>query len=148
MLTIAPPPAALSSGTARRAHRNWPVRSTSRQRRQSAGSISSIGRGRPGDAGIVDQHVEPAQGAAELGEQAVDLRLVGDVGHGWRQARVRRAAMLGQRRLVDVAQVHPRAGRDQRLDDGAPDARGTGGHQHPLPVRPELCHPSCLPSCP
>ena len=38
---MAPPPAAFRSGTARRAQRNWPVRSISMQRRHSAGSISS-----------------------------------------------------------------------------------------------------------
>ena len=44
----------------------------------------------------------------------------------------RAAATSAERRLVHVAQMHPRTRRDQRLDDRPPDAGGTRGHQHPL----------------
>ena len=136
---MTPPPAALSSGTARRAHRNWPVRSTSRQRRQSAG-VDLLDRcGRAGDPGIVDQNVEPAQPRAHLVEQTVDIGLVRNVGQGTRNAR-QLSPQSGQRRLGDIADVNPRPGLDQRIDHGPTDAGRTRRDQHPLAVRPQLGH--------
>ena len=70
-----PPPAALSIGTARRAQRNWPVRQTSMQAAPIGGRDLVDAAGRPGDAGIVDERVEPPERTLEVVEQAVDIGL-------------------------------------------------------------------------
>ena len=118
------------------------------QRRQSAGSMSSIAAVGPGDAGIVDQHVEPAELHAHVGEQTVHIGLVGDVGPRRVHAFQRRLD-LGQPGLVDVAEMDARARVQQRLDDRAADPGGTRGHQHPLPAcgLPGHLQPPRRPSC-
>ena len=66
-------------GTASRVQLNWPVRSICRQRSQSSGFDLLDAAGRPGDAGIVDQHVEAAECCHRIREQARDRLAVGDV---------------------------------------------------------------------
>ena len=109
------------------------------QRRQSAGSMSSIAAGRPGDAGIVDQHVEPAELRAHIVEQPVDRGLVRDVGQGGPDAGLIRP-QRGQAGSATSQTMDPRARLDQRIDDGPADAGGTGGDQHPLSVGSQLGH--------
>src|SRR5690606_3959852 len=69
--------------------------------------------GRPGDAGVVDQDVDAAELLEREVEQAIDRRVVGDVGRDRRDLR-QLAAQPVERRLVDVA------GDDAgtRLDEG------------------------------
>ncbi len=109
------------------------------QRRQSAGSISSIAASRAGDAGVVHQHVQAAELARCRLEQPVHLRLVRHVGHRRADVPVRLAGGR-QGPLVHVAQVDAGAGGDHRVDDDAADTRCAGRDQHPLPIGPQLSH--------
>jgi hypothetical protein len=73
------------------------------------------------DAGVVDQHVEPAERFAYLGEQRRDLVLAGEVG----RQRERLAAVL------------PDAGRDLVEEGGAPC------HQHGAGTFGREAGPAC-----
>ena len=87
----------LPSASARRdgCTRNWPVRQTSIVRRQSAGVIVLDTAGWPGDAGVVDQGVEPAQRGLHLPEQPLHRLLVGDIAQAGAMARM---SVRGNRR--------------------------------------------------
>ena len=103
--------------------------------------------GRAGDAGIVHQHVEPAElghGAIDEGVAAFGRLHVGQ--HG-------RVGGGGERVPVDVAREDPGAASGKPVGHGAPDAAGPGGNRHPQPVqshrqrRRVACHafiPRCL----
>jgi hypothetical protein len=86
-------------------------------------------RGRPGDAGIVDQHVEAAEFCQCLGEQVCDCLAVRDVARR-RGDRGIAFRQRGQRRLVDIASVNlgPFAGKTAR--DRKPDPVAACADQH------------------
>ena len=89
------------------------------QRSQSSGLMSSTLRGRAGDAGVVDQHVEAAKAARDIFEEALDVSQFRNV-----TKRVR----LGLR--VDVAHMDFCTMVDERLRDGTPDARAARRDEH------------------
>jgi len=80
--------------------------------------------GGPRDAGVVDQHVETAERALRVGEQALDVGDIRNVRLGLVQVRIE----LRQHLVVDVADVHLGAVVAERPGDGEPDARGAGSH--------------------
>src|SRR5512134_1446588 len=82
--------------------------------------------GGPGDARVVDQHVQAAERLLRLGEQPVHVRAAGDVGAGAADVLVER----GERLVVDVADEDARARIAERARDREPDARRARGDQH------------------
>ena len=81
-----------------------------------------------GDAGVVDQHVEPAEPSLHVVEQAVDRGFVGDVGFLGDDARLLGATLFNcfPRNVADVdAGVVGGKG----LGNDAPDARRSGGDE-------------------
>ena len=98
--------------------------------RVPCGQIHGLDRpGRPGDPGVVDQHVEPAaetrQGRLE---QARDRALVGDV-RDQRAEPLVRPLHLGDPGRVQIADLHLGAlGREGQRDRPA-DPAAAGGHQ-------------------
>ena len=86
-------------------------------------------RRRPGDAGVVDQHVEAAQLRDRLVEEGVDLVRLGDVAVDRAVVRALGPAAL-QRRLRDIADPDPGAVVGEGIGDGPADAGRAGGDQH------------------
>ena len=77
--------------------------------------------GRAGDAGVVDEHVQPAECPPDVGEETIDVGDARDVGD---RLRDRRQRLPGGRERggVDVADVHARAVLDEGPRDRAADA--------------------------
>ncbi len=117
---------ALSSGIARCAHRNCPVRLTASVRSQSAQGDRLAGRGGSGDAGVVDERVEAAEFGLDVVEKPRHRRGIGHVAHARGHAI---AASAASARVVHVADVHPRAFAEERVDGREADAGGAGRHQ-------------------
>ncbi len=85
----------------------------------------------PGDAGIVDQHVEPAERGHRLRHHAFDLGAHGHVA----AARDQPGDFFGdgrERRLVDVADEDFRASSRKGAREFTADAGGAGGDQDAL----------------
>ena len=85
----------------------------------------------PGDAGIVDQHVEPAEGGDRRRHHGLDLGALTHVA----AARNEAGDLLGQRRqrtLVDVADENLAAVGGEGAREFAADAGGAGGDQNAL----------------
>ena len=99
------------------------------QRSQSSGRISSTLALGAGDAGVVDQHVQAAEFALHVGEQALHVFGPGHVGEAAADVGLFGGAGF-QRAGVDVANVHLRAMLGKSLRDCAADAGGAGRHQH------------------
>ena len=116
-------------GTARRVQLNWPVRSMARQRSQSSGLISSTRPVGPAMPALLTRQSRPPSDFQRLIEEPRDLGAVGDVADGLRELRVALPGG-GQRRLVDVADVHARALAHEGAGDLEPDARRPRRHQH------------------
>ena len=95
-------------------------------------------RRRPGDAGIVDQHINPPNPAftssnnrstaASSDTSATVVPTPGSLAAG------------RQRRFVHIADMNPGAGFGQRPRDGETDARSAGRYEHPLPIGIEISH--------
>ena len=81
--------------------------------------------------GVVHQHVEPAEMALHVLEQAIDVGELGDI----RQRVSDLLWKLLQRLLIDVAHVQLRAMIDKRLRHHAPDACATGGDEDTQALR-------------
>ena len=91
----------------------------------------------PGDAGIVDQHVEPAEACDRVRHHALDVGAARHVARPRDQSGDffrRRLERLG----VDIADEHARASRGKRAREFAADAGGAGGDQNPLRHCPSL----------
>ncbi|BDC28051.1 hypothetical protein NB2BOR_A23420 [Bordetella parapertussis] len=86
------------------------------------------GRGRPGDPGVVDQHVQSAQLGQGMREPGVDPGFRGHVGTVRAQAG-QRGAGRRQRLVRDVAHLHARAPFMEGAGDGQADA-GRAGRNH------------------
>ena len=85
--------------------------------------------GRPGDAGVIDSASSPPSDGFDVGEQALDVGLRGDIGLA-SAPRVRmRGAKFGEEVVGDVADVDPGAARDEQVADRPADARGAGGDE-------------------
>ena len=136
-LTIEPPPAALMCGTARRAHRYWPVRLTSSVRRQSSGAISSIGPVGPAMPALLIRMSMPPSCSQRQLEQAIDRCLVGDVGRD-RGHLGQLAAQPVERRLIDVAGHDARTRLDEGLERDPADPGPARGQHHPLVIEPQI----------
>ena len=80
--------------------------------------------GRSGDAGIVDQTVEPAQIGHRLADEIAQGPGIPDI-YPLAQHLIGQG---GQALGVDIAGGDARALGQKRLDDGAADAGGAGGH--------------------
>ena len=78
-------------------------------RRHSPGVHGLDGSGGPGDADVVDQHVEAAQPGHGLVEQPVDLGRISAIGERRAEAG-RLGAEGGQLVSIDIADMHARAG--------------------------------------
>ena len=92
--------------------------------------------GRPGNPGIVDQRVEAAERGLHVGEQAVDVGLVRDVGLDRAGSRMAsRKAVEASRRRRRRRTRAPHAA-SSRLGDREANAGRAGRHQHPRPARP------------
>ena len=85
--------------------------------------------GRSRNAGVVDQHVEPAQRVDHVVEEIVDVVLVRNVAFE-RLVAWQLGAETGQGRLVDVADGDARADARERARDFAADAGSAGSHEH------------------
>ena len=83
---------------------------------------------RPGDAGIVDQRIETAEGGRGVIEQAIDVGVIGDVGEARPGLGLRLSEVVDEG-LRDVANMDPGAVRDEHVRDGAADA-GSAGRYH------------------
>ena len=103
---------------------------------QSAGG-EFLGRQAPGDAGIVDEDVEPAEGGMGFGDDGGDRRLVGDIeGEGRRLAACRRD-FIGdgfRRAAVDVGDRDAGARRGERGRRDPADAGAGAGDQRCVAV--------------
>ncbi len=95
-----------------------------------------------GNAGIVDQAIQPAQRLERIVEQPGDLRAVGHVAHRLRKLRVA-ALHLGKRLLVDIADVHLGPLAHERACDLEADARRPRSHKHAQILDGEI-HGVCL----
>jgi hypothetical protein len=89
----------------------------------------------PGDAGVVDEHVDPAEGGGDLADHPVDAGQVADVG-GDRQAPPAPGRDAGGGLLgggpVDVGDCHVRAGIGERQRRGVADPlAGAGDDRNP-----------------
>ena len=108
--------------------------------------------GRSGDAGVVDQNVEAAERALDLGEKAQHVRFRRDV--CFRRARVAMsAAKFGEKIVGNVADMDPRAPGDEQVADRPPDPRRAGCHQNTQPLSKgedvsAIAHESSACSCP
>ena len=91
-------------------------------RRQSAGVISFDAARGPGDPGIVDEHVEPAQCSLHIGEKPLHICLGRHIRSGCTDPGVGQPE-LRQERLGHVADVHPGPVGDEHVANGAADAR-------------------------
>ena len=101
------------------------------QRSQSAGSISSTLPGRAGDAGVVDQAVEPAELGERLRRRSARPASRSETSHAARSAAAGSLArQLRECGRVDVADVHPRAFAHEGPRDRQPDAAGAGRDHH------------------
>jgi hypothetical protein len=87
-------------------------------------------RGRPGDPGVVDQHVETAEMRRGCVEHRVHLCRNGDVGNHSADVRAR-GAESAERIAIDVAGVQPGAGIGESLNERATDAGGARSDEHP-----------------
>jgi len=86
--------------------------------------ILDLGGG-AGDAGVIHQHVQSAELALDIGEQALDVRQICHI-----CARASdRLGQLCERPLVNIAHVDARAMVKEGLRDGAADARRAGRHE-------------------
>ena len=93
------------------------------------GRMSSTLRGRPGDAGVVDQHVQAAETLSHLGEQPLDVRELRHVGAVC-VTPGRSFGRFASAFVVDVADVDSRPVLDERARDRPADAGGARGHEH------------------
>ena len=126
-----PPPATFSIGTARRAQRNWPVQANVDAPPPIVRCDLVDAASGAGDAGVIDQGVEAAEGVLGFGKEGVDLGLVGDIGpNRCHHAGAPAGGVEGP--VGDVADDDPRAERRQRLGDAEPDPASAGGDEHPL----------------
>ena len=93
-----------------------------------------------GDAGVVDQHVEPAEPSLHIVEQAVDRGFVGDVGLLGDDARLFGAAFFDRFPRGNIADVDAGVVGGKGLGNGAPDARRSGGDED---AQARLHAPAC-----
>ena len=96
-------------------------------------------RRRPGDAGVVDQYVKPAEDQPERRRTAGPPRRRPTRRRPWCPRRNRFAAGR-QRAFVHVADMNPGAGAGQRPRDGETDAGRAGRHSTRCPVGIEISH--------
>src|SRR5690606_19293307 len=95
---------------------------------------------RPGghDAGVVDEHVDPAELHVGQAEELVEGSPVGDVEgqseHRGAEARTDPGGGVLHEILVDVADGHARAGRDEGFGRRLSDAACSAGDDNPLAV--------------
>jgi hypothetical protein len=87
------------------------------------------GAGGPGDADVVDQHVQPAQRAVHVVEDEVHVFWHRGIGHARGDLR-NLGAQPVERGAIDVAHVHARARFAERTRNGGADARRARGDQH------------------
>ena len=90
---------------------------------------------RTGEAGVVDQHVDPAVGGHDGVDHGVHLRAVGNVGGGGHGGATRIADRLDDlvdRAGVDVVDRHLRSDAGEPLGDGPADASSGTGHDDDL----------------
>ena len=83
--------------------------------------------GRPRDARVVDQHVEPAERRQRVLEERIDGFRVAHVGEGGGTARL--LAALAQGAGIDIADVHLRSALRERGSYGAAYPASTSGDQ-------------------
>ena len=119
----------LRCGTARRTQLNWPVMSMARQRSQSSGLISSTLPVGPAMPALLTRQSRPPSAFSASSNSLATWRAVGHVAHGLRELRVALPGG-GQRRRVDVADVHPGALAHEGAGDLEPDAARARRHQH------------------
>ncbi len=86
-------------------------------------------RRRPGDAGVVDQRIEPAQFRLDIGEDLSHRRLIRHIGH--HAVPIGVILQAGRHRIGrDVADIQKRAMGGQGLGDHPPDPAGPGTDKH------------------
>ncbi len=91
-------------------------------------------------AGIVDEHVEPAEGSDRFADDADDRRLVGDVEGPCPRASARTRDLGGDRlgrRWIDIGDGHGRTGLGQGERRSAADAGARTGDERRLAVEAE-----------
>ena len=128
MLTIAPPPLSrMQRRRGLRAQKRSGEIDRQHPRPVLVGDVED--RLEDGDAGIVDQRIEPAEAVLHRGDGLLDAGRVGDIaGDGERHVRLAdRGHRLLQIVAVDVEQRHAPALGEKALGGGKPDAaRGAG----------------------
>ena len=132
---MAPPPRCSSSGISYFMDRNTPRRLTARTRSQSSSVMSAAGRAGLLDAGVVEGHVQPAEGVDRRVQGGLDVFGAGDVaahGDGLAAGLLDQACRLGVGLLVDVGDHHAGALTGERLGGGAADACGGSGDEGDL----------------
>ena len=143
MLTMAPPPVLTISRATACPTRNEPLRLTSKTASQSASVMSRNSAAE--DAGVVDEHVDAAEGSDGGGDGGIDFAASRDVACEWLCARAARTELRGERLRrgrVDVPQRHRgAAGREQARAGGA-DAVACAGDDGDLAgeIEPDLFH--------
>src|SRR5262249_40727300 len=85
--------------------------------------------GGPGNAGIVDQHIEPAERSDCIRKQPLDVLALGNIGKGLRYLRVA-SPHRRERLLLDIADVNSRPLGDERPRNGKSYTTRACGHQH------------------
>ena len=84
------------------------------------------------DSGVVHHDVEPAEGLDGSRDQRTDLFGVRDVGRPENHVAAQLAGQLFTTLTLDVGDHHPRALRQELLDDSGADAGGTSGDDRDL----------------
>ena len=126
-----PDPCAFITGAARLAQRKCESRQMARHSLPVGEFHVVDGSRRALDAGIVHQHVQPAQIFQRFIEPGVDLGFVGDIHMGCGDLR-EFLAEGGERLLVDIADVDLGAFIIKGLGNGAANACGGGGDHDAL----------------
>ena len=98
-----------------------------------------------GDAGVVDQDVEPPEPRQRRLHDRLGRRRIGDVGRDPRGAGMRRQQPLQPRRLDPSGHHAGRAGLGEQRRDRQPDAAIAAGDQRHLAVQPECVQSHAVP---
>ena len=111
---------------------NMAVMLTATMRSHSAGGMRSTGSVGSGNAGIVDEHVEPAERRDRLRHHGLDLGALCHIAAARDEARDLLAPSDGQPRVVDVADIDLGALRGEGAGKFPADAGRAGGDENAL----------------
>ena len=131
MLMIRPCRLAWRCGNAAWLHRNVPVRFTASTRFHSASEIFGE-RGQRADAGAVDQDIQPTPGSDRLSHGGGDLLRLADVERQRQRRATCRCDLLddvGSRILIQIGHGHRSARVRKGERDGSSDAGASAGDQ-------------------